>query len=149
MGDERVADEPLGYARRCIRYHDQRRCAEGRRGGDGSGVALQAKRRFPGIEFVLGELLQDYGNHVQVVVPRQLCDVRLVSFPVKHHWREKADLLLIQRSVGELVRLVDSAGYRMVALPRPGCGNGGLEWEEVGPLLRRLDDRFVVVHQWG
>ena len=33
-----------------------------------------------------------------------------------------------------------------VALPRPGCANGGLNWEDVKPHLERiLDDRVTIV----
>ena len=50
----------------------------------------------------------------------------------------------------ELVALADAQGWGEVVLPRPGCGFGGLGWDEVGPLLvPRLDDRFLVVRWPG
>jgi O-acetyl-ADP-ribose deacetylase (regulator of RNase III) len=69
----------------------------------------------------------------------------LVVFPVKHEWMELADLALIQQSAYELIALADRLEWRRVVLPRPGCGNGGLTWDQVQPLLWDLDDRFVVV----
>ncbi|KKN69263.1 hypothetical protein LCGC14_0442580 [marine sediment metagenome] len=113
----------------------------------GRGVALQAKQRYPGIEHVLGRLIRENGNHVSLItgnIPK------IVSFPVKHHWRERADLKLINQSVIELVQLVDRGTsffqkYLTVALPRPGCGNGRLRWEEVRSIIRLiLDDRFTI-----
>lgn len=123
----------------------------------GRGCAAQAKNRFPGIERDLGDLIQREGNHVHDLgYWDEPTEQNLFSFPVKHHWREKADPELIYRSACELVnlintqsRVVDGTLYRSwheVAVPRPGCGNGGLEWEDVKPLIEWvLDDRFVVV----
>ena len=74
----------------------------------------------------------------------------LVIFPVKNHWRDKADPGLILRSATQLAWLAEEIGYKdrwkRVVMPRPGCENGGLAWENVRPLIEnRLDDRFVVV----
>ena len=32
-----------------------------------------------------------------------------------------------------------------IYLPKVGCGNGGLKWEDVKPHLKFLDDRFIVI----
>jgi hypothetical protein len=71
----------------------------------------------------------------------------LGTFPVKHHWREKADLDLIERSARQLVELADRFGYQRLLIPRPGCGNGQLSYEEVRPVLKGIltGDRFVIV----
>ena len=112
----------------------------------GRGVALQAKSRYPGIEYVLGRLIRENGNHVNIITGNF---PRIISFPVKHHWRERADLKLINQSAIELVQLMDQQRYGyLVALPRPGCGNGRLRWEEVRSIIRPiLDDRFVVYNK--
>lgn len=120
----------------------------------GRGVALQCKERYPGIETALGVLLrgvsptklhciqwvpESYGNVVQPDV--------LVFFPVKFEWRQKANLSLIIKSSAELLWEAQMEGWNTVALPRVGCGNGGLSWDDVGPILRSIfDDRFVVVN---
>lgn len=116
----------------------------------GRGVALQAKQRYPGIEHKLGSLIRENGNHVDIIIGGTL---KIVSFPVKHHWREKADLKLINQSVLELIMLVDrlrlAASFTyIVALPRPGCGNGRLRWEDVRSIIRPiLDDRFTIYNK--
>ena len=111
----------------------------------GRGVALQAKKRFSGIEYTLGRGIQLRGNHVKLIG-------RLITFPVKHHWRQKADLELIKRSANELRNLINDLNVRnmfalplRIALPRPGCGNGGLDWKSVKSWIEIvLDDRFTV-----
>lgn len=113
----------------------------------GRGVALQAKQRYPDIEYLLGSLIKENGNHVCLITGKI---PGIISFPVKHHWRQKADLKLINQSAIELVSLVDilsplPSQFYTVALPRPGCGNGQLRWQDVRSIIRFvLDDRFTV-----
>lgn len=102
----------------------------------GRGCAAEAKERLPGIEYRLGALLAEHGNRVF-----RLCSLNdgshLASFPVKHHWREQADLNLIERSARQLVELVEKFSYTDALVPRPGCGNGSLSWDAVRPVLEQ------------
>lgn len=111
----------------------------------GRGCAAQAKERYPGIEYKLGERIRQYGNRC-FYMRYQLFDA-ILTFPVKHHWREKADIELIKKSCGEAMEMADRFGWHTVVLPRPGCGNGGLDYyEDVLPeIALLLDDRFRVI----
>jgi hypothetical protein len=124
----------------------------------GRGCARQARDDFPELAETLGRLLTRNGNHVQRLMAEMPLPGRppglirtgfweLVSFPVKHHWRDRADLDLIERSCGELMDLADAnPEWGVILLPRPGCGNGQLEWSEVRPRIAPLlDDRVVVI----
>lgn len=120
-----------------------------RRGGNavmGRGVALQARNRFPKLSSLLGKRLMRNGNHVE-----PFSSLRLFTFPVKHHWKSLADLNLIVRSCQELVKHLDSHRWtNSVVLPRPGCGNGGLDWQNVRDAIHEiLDDRVLVITQSG
>lgn len=106
----------------------------------GRGVAGQAAERFPGLFSELGQRLRSSGNHVH------LLSHGLVSFPVEETPWSQPDLRLIRRSAEELRSLADRHGWSVVLVPRPGCGGGGLRWDEVRPLLETcFDDRFIVV----
>ena len=120
----------------------------------GRGCAREATERYPGINEVLGDLMGEHGNHVHELAWFDANEVKaqdVISFPVKHHWREKADLDLIERSAKELLELIDyyDQAYEQrttVVVPRPGCGNGQLDWSEVKPRLEPyFDDRFYVI----
>lgn len=114
----------------------------------GRGVAKQAAEKFPGLPYILGEYISSMGNHVNY-----LTEFKIISFPVKHNWWEAADTSLIDTSCQEIRTLVDNleitypfGGPYHVYMVRPGCGNGGLDWKDVKPILEKyLDDRFVVV----
>lgn len=122
----------------------------------GRGVALEAKQRLPSLPFKVGKYLEERGNHCGA-----FWDSRLITFPVKHNWYEKASTELIERSCRELSALVDEIQKSCLMEPdlkkllpdlfylvRPGCGNGQLDWKDVKPILEKyLDDRFVVVNR--
>ncbi len=106
----------------------------------GRGCARQAGERFPWLPAALGRALAARGNHVAHL------GHRIASYPVEHDPFQLPDPDLIARSARELAALADAEGWTEVALPRPGCGGGGLSWGEVRPLLApALDARFVVV----
>lgn len=115
----------------------------------GRGCAQEARDRGYLPAAMFGDRLARYGNHTAVFRDRDLGEGRvvdLVTLPVKHKWDEVADPILIDRSVDELVLIANAMDWRTVVMPRPGCGNGQLPWETVvRPLLRGLDDRFIVV----
>lgn len=70
----------------------------------------------------------------------------LISFPVKHKWFEAADLSLIERSAKQLMLLISCTEFEKVLLPRPGCGNGRLQWADVKKVLEPiLDERVYIV----
>jgi len=104
------------------------------------GCGRQARERFPDLPERLGLLLQGGGNHVHDL------GGGLVSFPVEEGPYDVPDLRLIERSCRELVALADAQGWTDIVVPRPGCGGGGLRWEEVRPVLaRHFDGRFRVI----
>lgn len=116
----------------------------------GAGIAKQANMSFTDLSLNLGELLKARGNQVYDMgfyrdgVTGKW--VRIITFPTKHHWRDKSDLNLIEVSARQLVDICDEAEITTCYLTRPGCANGGLDWEtQVRPLLEPiLDDRFVI-----
>lgn len=111
----------------------------------GKGVALEARRRYPSLEVILGRMIREYGNHVFKL------GNGLVSFPTKNHWREDGDIELIRRSAQELVFLLKDDRANRVLLTRPGCGNGGLQWAGVKPLIQDIlsDSKFIIVNNEG
>lgn len=115
----------------------------------GAGCALEARRRFIGIERSLGERITAEGNHVHDLGEwRDFVTghyMRVASFPTKQHWADASTLALIEQSARELNALLAWNPWT-VLLPRPGCNNGRLEWSVVRPRLEAiLDDRVIAV----
>lgn len=110
----------------------------------GRGIAYQAKKLFKGLSFALGKNLKEYGNNVNYF-ERQ----KLITFPTKHNWKEPADLQLIKKSCEQLRILMEKKPEIRIAMPRVGCGNGKLSWDNVRPILMdyfaSLDSRMIIV----
>lgn len=108
----------------------------------GRGVARQAALRCPELAYKLGSLLKEKGNHVFDL------GNSIVSFPVEESPWSLPDVRIIARSAEELRQLADYSGWQKIIVPRPGCGGGGLAWDDVKPLLEPwFNERFVVISQ--
>ncbi|MFY1598358.1 macro domain-containing protein [Micromonospora sp. WMMD737] len=59
----------------------------------------------------------------------------VVNFPTKGHWRSPSRLAGIESGLPNLVRVLRDDRIASVAVPALGCGNGGLDWAEVRPLI--------------
>ena len=120
-----------------------------KRNGDavmGAGIALEMAKKFPLFPKVFGDKLKKDGNHVALFYVPQVNGRKVITFPVKNHFKEKASLELIERSCQELVKLADLYKLTQICLPRPGCGVGGLKWKQVEPILEKyFDERFTIV----
>lgn len=108
----------------------------------GRGCAREATVLYPGIALALGNSITKYGNHVFLFRKR-----KLITFPVKHHWHQEADMLLIRQSVAEFKAMIRKLpAVTRYVMVRPGCGNGRLTWEDVKPLLIDLPDTVTIVN---
>lgn len=109
----------------------------------GRGLALCANTAFPDLSHKLGDRIREYGNKVFI-----FSEYSIITFPVKHNWWEKADLNLIEKSCKQLKEIFRFNLCDLpipVYLPKVGCGNGGLDWNDVKPVLEKyLDDRFII-----
>ena len=105
----------------------------------GTGLALQFKRAYPA-------MFRDYSRaaqfgelevgRMQVWETGELQGPRyIINFPTKRHWRQGSRLVDIEQGLTDLVRVVRVLGIPSVAVPPLGCGNGGLDWAQVEPLI--------------
>lgn len=113
----------------------------------GRGCAKQAARRYPELPRKLAQYIETWGNRPFIL--KRNCEpsgFTLVTMPVKHEYFERADIDLICQSAQRLAFMADQHHWQSIVLPRAGCGNGHLSWDDVGPTLEGLlDDRFTAV----
>lgn len=104
----------------------------------GKGVALEFKKRFPA-------MCSDYEfrcsrKDVQLGEPylyQDITGLKILNFPTKGHWRSASRLADIESGLEYFSKHYLEWGITSIAMPPLGCGNGGLDWSEVGPLIYR------------
>jgi O-acetyl-ADP-ribose deacetylase (regulator of RNase III) len=115
----------------------------------GKGLAKQFKQQFP-------EYYKEYKRHCRQEllqlhrpIPYQLTQKEqrkvkdalvIISFPTKHHFKEKTKLDNVIKGLDALFSLylyfqkeTDFMFIDSIAIPKLGCGNGGLKWRELKP----------------
>lgn len=108
----------------------------------GRGCAREAAKKYPVLPYMLGQAISSEGN-VAMFFP--MGDDNLVTLPVKHNWFERADIDLIERGARKIAGM-NGLQNKVIVVPRPGCGNGSLRWEDVRPVIAPIfDDRFHVI----
>lgn len=112
----------------------------------GKGIALQFKQAFPANyeayrracdagEVKLGKMFVfDTGS---MIWPRYI-----INFPTKGHWKAKSRLSDIKEGLEDLKRIILELDIQSIAVPPLGCGNGGLAWNEVEPVIRSALDQL-------
>lgn len=101
----------------------------------GKGLAAEFKSKYP-------SMFEEY---------KRVCDAGLLdvgklwlwkgasqwvlNFPTKKHWRYPSKLEWIDLGLRKFAAEFDRKGIREIAFPRLGCGNGGLLWTDVRPLM--------------
>lgn len=120
----------------------------------GKGIALQFKQAYPG-NF---RAYQAACRRGEVQLGRMFTYETgllgnphfVINFPTKAHWRARARLGDIETGLADLRHVVRDRKIRSIAVPPLGCGNGGLDWREVRPLidaaLGELPDVHVMVY---
>jgi O-acetyl-ADP-ribose deacetylase (regulator of RNase III) len=105
----------------------------------GKGLALQFKQAFPA-NFRAYQAACRHGEvrlgRMFVYEPGVPGQPRyLVNFPTKGHWRDRSSLEGVREGLADLRRLVLDRCITSIAVPPLGCGNGGLDWRDVRPLI--------------
>ena len=111
----------------------------------GRGIAATAKQKYPRLPYTIGSHILKHGNIVgKWYNPTK--NINILSFPVKHNWYDMADINLIIKSCKQLMEILGPD--ETVLLPRPGCGNGKLDWMEVQKIITPLLDDRVTIISW-
>lgn len=117
----------------------------------GAGIAKEALRRHPGLDWVWGYRLYSLYQAVYDAERLPVYGVlwptkgeKLAAFQTKRYWKDKADPDLIANAAWRLRLVAEQHPDKRFHLNFPGIGLGGLHPEEVQPTLAMLPDNVVV-----
>ncbi len=104
----------------------------------GKGIALQFRRKWPANYKAYEAACKRKGRPCKMFVfdNGELVEPKyIINFPTKRHWRQPSRMSDIQCGLSDLILQVKALKIKSIAIPPLGCGNGGLNWSEVKPLI--------------
>lgn len=111
----------------------------------GKGVALAFKQKFP-------HNFSEYKkacDRKEVVIGRMFVQPHprepnrwIINFPTKQHWKDPSQYEWIQLGLLDLMEVLWEKRITSIAMPYLGCGNGGLNWAIVIPMIEKAFDSF-------
>jgi len=121
----------------------------------GKGVALQFRQAYPEMYRAYQKACDAHNVQLGQVHVFDLGGLAggprwIINFPTKGHWKAKSRLKDIETGLRDLTATIERLGIRSIALPPLGCGNGGLDWQDVLPRIKqafsKLPDVEVLVY---
>lgn len=115
----------------------------------GKGIAYQFKMRFP----------ENNRSYVKACRTGMLTigkmhyyieeGITIINFPTKDKWRENSKMEYIKEGMEAFLELIPKLNVKKIAIPPLGCGNGGLEWQEVKTVIEhkisKVADKYEVL----
>lgn len=108
----------------------------------GTGVALEAKKRFPQLPKIYGNKIDKLGLFGKDYYLLQ--HDNLIAFQTKRHYKDKSPIELVKRSTQRLKFLATLFDDSTFGLPFPAVQNGGLSKDVVLPIINCLPNNVIV-----
>ncbi len=101
----------------------------------GKGIAYQFKLKFPENNREYIKVCKNKSLHIGALQPFWEQNKLIINFPTKDKWRDNSKVEYIEIGLSELGKLINLLAIESIAIPPLGCGNGGLNWNEIKPLI--------------
>lgn len=113
----------------------------------GKGLAAEFKRKYPNMFKRYKQFCDDKKFSVGQLWLAHEDDYDILLFPTKKHWRGFSKIEYIRAGLEKFVKTYAQKEIKSVAFPKLGCGYGGLDWEEVRPLMEKyLSDLPIEIY---
>lgn len=113
----------------------------------GKGVAYQFKMKYPENNKDYVKACRSGKLHIGSLHFYEEEGVTIINFPTKDKWREKSRMSYIETGLDQMVKLLPQLAVKTIAIPPLGCGNGGLNWQEVKKVIEEklspIQEKYV------
>lgn len=103
----------------------------------GKGVAKGFKTRYPAMYKEYREICDEGDLQIGLLHLWRGPDKWVLNFPTKTTWRRPSELHYVKAGLHKFVSVFEDLHISSISFPPLGCGNGNLDWAEVGPLMER------------
>ena len=103
----------------------------------GKGIALSFKKAYPEMYKAYRNACEDNTFQMGKLMLWREIDHWILLFPTKENWRNPSKLEYIEQGLKKFVETYFEMGITSIAFPRLGCGNGGLDWNDVKALMEK------------
>jgi O-acetyl-ADP-ribose deacetylase (regulator of RNase III) len=104
----------------------------------GKGIALEFRKQYPEMYIEYAQKCKQKQVKLGEPYLYKVNDKRwILNFPTKGHWKDNSRIEDIETGLIYLAFHIKSWGITSLAIPPLGCGNGGLNWNEVKPLIEK------------
>lgn len=111
------------------------------KGVAGKGIALQFKERFKMNHKAYVDACKsgwlEPGKLLITTEHTMEGDKLVVNFPTKTEWFKNSTYSYIEKGLATLAKEIEERGIKSIAIPPLGCGNGGLDWAKVRPMIEK------------
>lgn len=101
----------------------------------GKGIALLFKNNFPDNYFYYRDACRKGQVRIGGMFTQQEKGKWIINFPTKTTWRLNSDYAYIKEGLISLSNTLYWLNVKTIAIPALGCGNGGLDWNIVKPMI--------------
>lgn len=101
----------------------------------GKGIALEFKNRYPEMFKAYQKECDNKNLDIGNLFLWKDYEKWVLLFPTKKHWRSPSKIDYIKKGLEKFVHTYENLNIESIAFPRLGCGNGGLDWNDVKPIM--------------
>lgn len=102
----------------------------------GKGLALAFKTKYPAhFENYKRACQSGEMTTEKVLAYQEINGPMIICLATKADWRDSSKMEYVSAGLDDLANQIKALGIRSVAIPKLGCGLGGLDWNKVRPLI--------------
>jgi len=102
----------------------------------GKGLALAFKTKYPAhFENYKRACQNGEMTTEKVLAYQEINGPMIICLATKDDWRDSSKIEYVSAGLDDLAKQIKALGIRSIAIPKLGCGLGGLDWGKVRPLI--------------